>query len=144
MTRHSTSSGQRGTEQRQSLSRCHIRITKPQKANAEDTTTSPQDSSQPVRMFYAVQLDFDRDRTRLLYFESEKEQKAVLEILLGEQGFASQFDQYRLVRELGLGGTSQVMLAEHRSTGEQFAMKLINLRGITSETRKQIDREIAL
>ena len=79
-----------------------------------------------------------------MYLDSEAQQTAYLEVLLREQGFANQFDQYELGKELGVGGSSQVMLAQHKSTGERFAMKLINLRGITSETRKQIEREIVL
>lgn len=79
-----------------------------------------------------------------MYFEREAQQTAYLGVLLREQGFANQFDQYELGKELGVGGSSQVMLAQHKSTGERFAMKLINLRGIKIETRKQIEREVAL
>lgn len=46
------------------------------------------------------------------------------------QGFSSQLDQYRVLRELGEGGTSRVMLAEHKSTKERFALKIINTKRV--------------
>ena len=61
-------------------------------------------------MFYPVQLDTFPDRTRLLYFDKEDEQVQCLNMLLEAQGYSSQLDQYLLVKKLGSGAFSQVML----------------------------------
>ena len=45
--------------------------------------------------------------------------------MLEAQGFKNQLDQYRVIKQLGDGATSKVYLAQHRSTGEQFALKLM-------------------
>ena len=37
-------------------------------------------------------------QTRLLYFQEEAYQKAILNLLLHMQGYAGQFDQYNFIR----------------------------------------------
>ena len=39
-----------------------------------------------------------------------------MKMLLEAQGFQSQLDQYGLVRDLGTGAFSKVMLAQHKCT----------------------------
>ena len=63
-----------------------------------------------MQVFYPVQLDTFPDRTRLLYFDKEDEQVQCLNMLLEAQGYSSQLDQYLLVKKLGSGAFSQVML----------------------------------
>ena len=57
-------------------------------------------------------------------------QKRCLDALLKAQGFQHQFDQYKVVRELGEGGSSRVMLTRHRMTLESFAVKMIPINRI--------------
>ena len=54
-----------------------------------------------------------------------------MDLILRGQGFANQLDQYALLRELGTGGSSKVVLAQHRSTNETYAMKIIELENIS-------------
>ena len=81
-------------------------------------------NSAPV-VYYPIQIDFEERQTRLLYFREESYRRAVLDLLLRAQGFTSQFDQYSFIRQLGDGSSSNVILVQHKSTGERFAMKLI-------------------
>ena len=69
------------------------------------------------------------DQTRLLYFQSEAEQLNCFNVLIREQGYESQFDQYRLLRMLGDGGSANVMLAQHKATSQKFAMKIMHTAG---------------
>ena len=90
--------------------------------------TEPGDSLKPCAtapiVYFPVQMDVG-NHTRLLYFREEAYQRAILDLLLYSQGYASQFHQYNLIRQLGDGSSSKVLLVKHRSTGERFAMKLI-------------------
>ena len=87
---------------------CHIRLAKSQ--------TVEEGQNGEALVLYPVQMDTPPDRTRLLYFDSEKKQRACLDMLLRAQGYENQFDQYLLVKKLGDGAFSQVMLGIHRST----------------------------
>ena len=49
-----------------------------------------------------------------------------------------------MVRELGDGGSSSVMLSEHRSTGEHYALKLMHEQYQNERGIKFIEREISL
>ena len=51
-------------------------------------------------------------------------------MLLRAQGFATQFEQYEMVSQLGEGGSGHVMLVRHKLTEEQFAMKVIEVEGV--------------
>ena len=42
--------------------------------------------------YFPIQLDIQHDKARLLYFKEEVQRKIVLDLLLREQGFTSQFD----------------------------------------------------
>ena len=77
------------------------------------------------RVYYPVQIDSGKDRTRLLYFSDEAQQKEIFMLLLNAQGFTSQFDQFGFVKTLGDGASGQVILVQHKSTSERFAMKII-------------------
>ena len=91
-----------------------------------------------------MQLDTVPDSTRLLYFDSEENQQECLRMLLSEQGFDNQFDQYSVKKVLGQGGAGQVMLVQHKLTNETFAMKLLPEEGMNADGLAQIKREIAL
>lgn len=80
--------------------------------------------------------------TRLLYFDSEDARIASLAVLLRAQGYESELDQFKIVREVGYGSTSRVMLARHRSTNEQFALKIIDTSTGYLASRK--DQEVAV
>ena len=65
-------------------------------------------------------------------------------MLLSEQGFDNQIDQYSVKKVLGYGGAGQVMLVQHKLTNEKFAMKLLPADGMNEDGIAQINREIAL
>ena len=98
---------------------------------------------------YPVQLDIPPDRARVLYFSDESQQKAFLDLILREQGYTSQIDQYWTVKKLGSGASSIVSLAQHKSTDETFAMKIIDLQMVEGKQlqeryMKKIRKEIEL
>ena len=104
------------SRQRHPLVECHLRVAKPQKID---------DGKGNLKVFYPIQADIPPDKTRLLYFDSEESQRECIDTLLRVQGYENQLDQYNLIKKLGDGAFSSVMQAEHRSTNEIFAMKLI-------------------
>ena len=71
-------------------------------------------------------------------------------LLLNAQGFTSQFDQFGFVKTLGDGASGQVILVQHKSTSERFAMKIIPTPSHTQQSKLQaaklklIKQEIAL
>ena len=91
-----------------------------------------------------MQADVPPDRTRLLYFDSKERQNYCLKLLLEVQGFQNQLDQYHLLEKLGEGAFSQVMLAQHRSTKEKFAIKIIPFSYYNECHKESINREIEL
>ena len=71
------------SRQKHPLSNCHLRLAKAQKIEAADVT---------VNYLFPVQADVPPDRTRLLYFDSERAQIDCLNTLLNVQGFENQLD----------------------------------------------------
>ena len=67
-----------------------------------------------------------------------------MQILLQAQGFGNQMDQYELLRKLGDGAFSRVMLARHRKTQEYFAIKMSPIANIDERIRMYIAKEIDL
>ena len=65
-------------------------------------------------------------------------------MLISYQGYENQFDQYKYVRKLGDGAASLVILAQHRSTHEQFAIKVIKFRAQDLTKQMKINLEIEL
>eukprot|EP00806_Schmidingerella_arcuata_P000006 Macronucleus_1002.p1 GENE.Macronucleus_1002~~Macronucleus_1002.p1 ORF type:complete len:302 (+),score=87.86 Macronucleus_1002:1-906(+) len=61
----------------------------------------------------------------MLFFESRRERKDVLDAILVEQGFANQLDQYAITRKASEGCSNPVIIASHKLTGAKVAIKSI-------------------
>ena len=111
--------------QHQQLYPAHLRLAKPQCSSVDGENPLTSGTTASSKHYFPVQIDYDNDKTRNLYFDSEERQKFCLGVLLRVQGFANQIDQYQVFGELGEGGSSKVMLARHKATDESFAIKII-------------------
>ena len=78
-----------------------------------------------MSQLFPLQADLPPGKTQLMYFRSESEQKNALWVLLAQQGFSSQLEQYLPICQIGRGGYSEVWLVKHRKTQERLAMKII-------------------
>ena len=79
---------------------------------------------------------------RLLYLDSERNQKECMELILREQGFESLLDMFELLEKVGDGASAEVMLVQHKLTGEKFAMKII--QACSEGVDVQVNREIGI
>ena len=65
---------------------------------------------------------------------SPEERNEAKNIILSHQGFSSHLDQYQLVEEIGGGSCNPVWLAKHHITGQNVAIKAINMKKYTQHT----------
>lgn len=75
---------------------------------------------------YPVKIVLPPNKSRLLYFKSEKLQMMWLESLRKLVGYANMFDYYNFEDNLGKGQFGLVKLASHKKTGQKTAIKTVN------------------
>lgn len=75
---------------------------------------------------YPVKIVLPPNKSRLLYFKSEKLQLMWLESLRKLVGYANMFDYYNFEDNLGKGQFGLVKLASHKKTGQKTAIKTVN------------------
>ena len=61
--------------------------------------------------YHPLKLCFLDSNPRKLYFKTERDQQKCIKWLHSIQGFRSKQDQYKIIRKIGEGATSMVMLA---------------------------------
>ena len=67
-----------------------------------------------------------------------------MELILREQGFESLLDMFELLEKVGDGASAEVILVQHKLTGEKFAMKIIQEKGCSEGVDMQVNREIGI
>lgn len=86
----------------------------------------PEESRSENCMLYPVKIVLPPNKSRILYFKSEQEQKAWLDKLKSIIGYSNLFDFYQFVSDLGKGQFGLVKLANHKQTGKKVAIKTIH------------------
>lgn len=94
------------------------------------------------KQFFPVKLVLPPNKSRILYFETEREQRTWLDMLLKALGFTNIFDFYDLGKTLGKGQFGLVRLASHKKTGQQVAVKTVRKANMKQIEVFQQRREI--
>ena len=80
-----------------SLNTMHAKLMTKQSRTDQDTTEEVKNEGS----WYPIKLMLSLKKSRMLYFESRRQRKEVLEAILTEQGFHDQLDQYTVTRTIG-------------------------------------------
>ena len=74
------------------------------------------------------ELDLLNDNEKLFVSEGKELSKVLLyNVILGEDfDQISMLAEYKIIKQLGQGGFGKVMLATHRQTGKEVAIKIVN------------------
>ena len=48
--------------------------------------------------------------------------------------------QYRFIRQIGKGATSEVFEAKKEGSGDRYAVKMIRLRGVSNEQKDMVTK----
>lgn len=67
-------------------------------------------------------------KSRMLFFETRKQRKEVLESILTAQGFGNQLEQYAISHKIGEGCSNPVVIGQHKLTGTKVAIKAIDVQ----------------
>ena len=90
-------------------------------------TLAPRTDSDDSAIACSVQLIISSEQQRFVYFESEQAQQFWHKKILSAQGFLDKrINQYTPEKKLGEGSFGTVVLASHKNSGLQVAIKIIS------------------
>ena len=75
--------------------------------------------------WYPMKLQMSRTKSRVLYFPTRESRQTAIDIVLRQQGFDSQLDQYHLISEIEEGCSNPVHIARHKLSDMKVAIKAI-------------------
>ena len=75
--------------------------------------------------WYPIKLQMSRTKSRMLFFESRRLRETALSMILLQQGYTSQIDQYDINCEVEEGCSNPVYIARHRTTDAKVAIKTV-------------------
>ena len=101
-----------------------------------------EDSQSEGCTLYPVKIALPPNKSRILYFKQQSQQKDWFEKINAKVGFSNLFDFYTFESNLGKGQFGLVKLATHIKTGKKVAIKTVNKKDMKPIEIYQQRREI--
>ena len=102
---------------RLSLLTMHAKLSPKQPANEEAKLHSGAAAAEEGELYwYPLKMMLSLKKSRMLFFETRRQRKEVLEAILTEQGFTNQLDQYSIAHKIGEGCSNPVVIGQHKLT----------------------------